>query len=66
MDALDPVSGLGLADENETDLTIDFRPPSGPLQGLWIRFRRADGDRGDPAADRKDSRIIVNYDLPLF
>jgi hypothetical protein len=66
MDALDPVSGLGLADENETDLTIDFRPPSGPLQGLWIRFRRADGDRGDPVADRKDSRIIVNYDLPLF
>jgi len=64
--AVDPISGLVLADEEETDLTIDFRPPRGLLQGLWIRFRRAEGDRGDPTADRKDNRIIVNYDLPLF
>lgn len=65
-DAIDPFSGIALADETETDLTIDYRPQRGPLQGLWLRFRHADGDRDDPMADREDSRVILNYDLPLF
>jgi hypothetical protein len=64
--AIDSATSLRLPDENETDLTIDYRPTSGPLGGLWVRYRIANGGRGSPTADRSDRRLILNYELPLF
>lgn len=55
--------GAPLADEDESDVTVDFRPPEGLLKGLWLRIRYAEGDRGSPAADRRDLRLILNYSV---
>ncbi|MGI9202696.1 MAG: OprD family outer membrane porin, partial [Woeseiaceae bacterium] len=55
--------GAPLADENEIDVTADFRPPDGLLKGLWLRIRYGDADRGSPMADRRDIRIILNYTI---
>lgn len=54
-----------LSDEREFDITADFRPPEGMLKGFWLRVRYARGDRGHGAADRRDFRLILNYDLGL-
>ena len=55
--------GAPLLDEQEVAITADFRPPDGPLQGLWLRIRFADADRGAPMNDRRDVRIILNYNF---
>jgi hypothetical protein len=55
--------GAPLVDEDEIDVTVDFRPPEGLLKGLWLRIRYAEVDRGSPAADRRDVRIILNYSI---
>jgi hypothetical protein len=55
--------GALLADADEIAITADFRPQEGFLKGLWLRVRYADGDRGSPAADRREVRVILNYSL---
>jgi hypothetical protein len=55
--------GMSLADADEIAITADFRPQKGFLKGLWLRVRYAEGDRGSPAADRREVRIILNYGL---
>ena len=61
-DAID-ADGTTFPDAREIAFTADYRPDRGPLKGLWLRVRWADSDRGDPAADRQDLRIILNYRL---
>ncbi len=58
--------GSAFPDSKEIAFTADYQPAKGPLQGLWLRIRWADSDRGDPAADRKDLRIILNYRVDAF
>ena len=58
--------GTPLADSRELAFTADYQPTEGPLKGLWFRIRWADADRGDPAADRKDLRLILNYRVDAF
>ncbi len=58
--------GVSLPDAEEFEVTADFRPPEGPLEGLWLRVRYADGDRGSPEADRRDVRVIINYTFRLL
>ena len=54
-------------DQDELDFTIDFRPPEGVFQGLWLRARAAFVDqRGSGALDVADYRLILNYELPLL
>jgi hypothetical protein len=59
-------SGLPVADSDVVSVTADFRPERGFLEGLWLRLRFADGDRGLPTADRREVRFIVNYGLEGF
>ncbi len=59
-------AGLPLADTEEINVTVDFRPERGLLKGLWLRLRYADADRGSSDADRRDVRLILNYSLGAF
>ena len=47
----------------EIAITADFRPQETWLKGLWLRVRYAEGDRGSDVDDRRDLRIILNYNL---
>ena len=64
----DAVSALGvpLDDEDEFNVTADYRPEKGLLKGLWFRIRYGELDSGAPTANRRDLRIIVNYRLSAF
>jgi hypothetical protein len=63
-----PDSGLSASpDQEEFDLTVDYRFEKGPLRGLWLRFRSAFVDQDGPDAQDIDHfRIILNYDIPIF
>jgi hypothetical protein len=57
------------ADQEEFDLTLDYRFQAKPLNGLWLRARAAflDEKGGVTSAnDRRDYRVILNYELPLL
>jgi hypothetical protein len=41
-------SGMSLLDTDVVSVTADFRPKRGFLEGVWLRMRFADGDRGSP------------------
>ena len=62
--AEDPHTDENLADATEYDFTIDFRPKSGGLNGLWLRARYANVDF-EGGEDTQDARIILNYELPF-
>jgi hypothetical protein len=54
-------------DQDELDFTIDFKPPEGALQGLWLRARAAFvNQHGTGARDVADYRLILNYEIPLL
>jgi len=57
--------GDSLRDEREIDFTADFRPSEGRFKGFWLRLRYARGDRGASADDRRDVRLILNYEISL-
>jgi hypothetical protein len=65
-DARDPLTGALSPDRIEYDITVDYKPPTGFLEGLWIRARynyidiENDGDRV------YDFRLIINYTLPIL
>ena len=54
-----PKTGADLPRARETDLTLDYRPTSGKLEGLRLRMRYADGSLGDQ--DLKQWRVTLNY-----
>ena len=47
------------------DFTADLRPTKGTFKGLWLRFRYARRDRGGSGDDRRDFRVIFNYEISL-
>ena len=55
--------GTALNAERELSLTADFRPERTWLKGLWLRVRYGKGERGDGASDRRELRLILNYNL---
>ena len=59
-------AGEALPDADEIAITADFRPESGIFEGLWLRVRYADGDRGSPLANRQEVRVILNYTFGLL
>lgn len=63
-----PDSGANATpDQEEYDVTLDYRVQSGLFKDLWVRLRHAYVDQdGNGATDLKDNRIIVNYDLRLW
>jgi hypothetical protein len=64
-DAWDPVADQALPDVDEVDVTLDYRPESGVLRGLWFRIRHAYADYDDGTSSRH-IRLIINYDLPML
>ena len=65
-DAQNPFTGADLPDQTEYDLTVDWKPPSGLLQGLWVRARYARLDIEGDGETVRDIRIIVNYSIPFL
>jgi len=65
-----PDSGKNASpDQEELDVTVDYRFKNGPLKGLWLRGRAAFVDQDDDvsgAVDLQDYRFIVNYELPIL
>ena len=64
-DARDTTSGLPAPDVTELDLTIDYRPTSGPIKGLWVRLRGAYAKFEDSTSEW-ETRLIVNYSMPML
>jgi hypothetical protein len=63
-----PDSGSNASvDTDELDLTLDWKPKDGRLDGLWLRGRMAVINAAGPRAmDQVDFRIILNYDFNLL
>ena len=62
--AEDPNTKENLPDVTEYDFTVDYRPTSGLLNGLWLRARYAYVDF-ESGTDTQDTRVILNYQLPF-
>jgi hypothetical protein len=58
--------GAPLPDEDVIAFTVDFRPQTSFLKGLWLRVRYAEGNRGSPESNRRDVRVILNYSLGVL
>jgi hypothetical protein len=61
-----PITGTSAPDRTEYNLTIDYKPPSGPLKGLWVRARGAWFDIEGDGESSRDYRLIVNYEIPFL
>lgn len=67
--SVDPVTKSPIAQQDEYELDLQWRPKSGLLDGLWFRFRYAyvgSRDGRTPGFPVNDVRFILNYDLELF
>jgi len=65
-DAKDPATGIGLPDRTEYDFTVDYKPPKGSLEGLWLRVRYNHIDTEGDGENVHDFRLIINYSVPLL
>ena len=65
-DARNATSNESLPDEEEFDITFDYRVEDGPLRGLWFRSRWAYFDFASGGGSRHNVRLIVNYDLSIL
>jgi len=63
-----PDSGVNASpDQEEIDLTVDYRFKSDFLKGVWLRVRGAYLDQnGHDSIDVKEFRAIINYELPVL
>lgn len=64
-DARDGESGDVAPDVTEVSGTVDFRPASGSIKGLWVRVRAGRAEFDD-RSDITNLRVIVNYALPIL
>jgi outer membrane porin, OprD family len=65
-DAMDPVTKSRAPNENEWDMTFDYRIQQGPLRGIWARLRYAYVDFDSGGGHINNVRFIINYPLPLL
>jgi len=65
-DAVDPANRSGLPDENEYDMTVDYRIEQGPLRGMWVRVRNAYVDFSNGGGSSNNIRLIINYPLSIL
>jgi outer membrane porin, OprD family len=65
-DAVDPATKDGLPNENEWDLTVDYRIEKGPLRGMWVRARYAYVNFDSGGGHSNNVRLIINYPLSLL
>ena len=52
--------------ENEWDLTVDYRIEQGPLRGIWVRARYAYVNFDSGGGHSNNVRLIINYPLSLL
>ena len=52
-------------DNEEIDLTLDFRRSQAPLNGLWLRVRYAVLNHG-ASRERYDIPVSLNWGFPLL
>jgi len=57
--------GISLPDNEEIDLTVDFRPTTGPFEGAWLRVRYG---VLNPGSNRKryNIRVTLNWRFQLL
>jgi hypothetical protein len=66
-DRIDPATKLSVANENEFNADVQWRPQWKFLKGLWFRARYANVHQYEnPHSTINDFRVIVNYDIPLL
>ncbi len=60
--AINPSNGMPIANRNELDLWTQYRPSSGPLQGLRVKVQYADvWQAGNIRNPQPELRFIVDY-----
>ena len=64
--ALDPATKAGVPNENEWDITFDYRIQEGPLRGISIRVRNGYVNFDSGGGNSNNVRVIVNYPLPFL
>ena len=57
-------SGEDIPDSTEYNFTLDYKPQNNFLKGIWLRLRRARADF-DGGTSLEDTRLIVNYEIPI-
>ncbi len=62
--ARDSETRESLPNEREFNVTADFKPNLGFLDGLWLRLRGAVVEKGGHTST--DLRVIFNYAIPLL
>ncbi len=65
-DARDALTGAPVPDRIEYDITLDYKPPTGFLEGLWLRARYNLIDTEGDDDKVHDFRLIINYTIPLI
>ena len=66
IDAVDPATKKGVPNENEWDITVDYRIEEGPVSGLWFRARNAYVDFNKGGGHSNNFRLTVNYPLSIL
>ena len=66
IDAVDPATKKGVPNENEWDITVDYRVEEGPVSGLWFRARNAYVDFNKGGGHSNNFRLTVNYPLSIL
>jgi outer membrane porin, OprD family len=65
-DAVNPATKSGVPNENEWDITFDYRIQEGPLRGIWVRVRNAYVNFNSGGGHSNNVRVIINYPLPIL
>jgi hypothetical protein len=64
---VDPSTKVGVPDENEFDVDLQWRPTRSYLNGLSVRLRYARVEQYQGTEDNLDDvRVIINYDFSLL
>ena len=62
--AVTPSSGLRVADRNELDLWLQYRPTSGPLQGFRLKTQYSNiWQQHDSHNPQSELRVVVDYTI---
>ena len=65
-EARDTTTGDSLPDQDEFDITIDYRFEKGPLRGFWLRMRAAFVDFNRDGGAVNNYRVNLSHDFSLL
>lgn len=64
--ARDATTKSSLPDQNEVNLTLDYRLQGGTLKNLWFRFRGSSAKIQGERPRSNQVRLVVNYDFSVL